>query len=376
MEAVGQLTGGVAHDFNNLLTVILGNLELVRDRVSADSNEGAMIARGLEAAERGAALTHRLLAFSRNQTLMPTTIDLGNLVAGMTDMLRRTLGETIEIHTKSAANLWRCLADQSQLENALLNLSINARDAMKGGGRLTIETENISLDDDFAAAQAEVAPGHYIMLAVSDTGSGIASDVLSHVFEPFFTTKNVGQGSGLGLSMVYGFAKQSGGNVTIYSEMDRGTTVKLYLPRSFAQDGEDIHARSNSSVPEARGETIFVVEDDPDVRTLAVALLSGLGYNIVEAGDGETALEVLQHSGTIDLLLSDVVLPGAMNGPDLAAEIRRRSPNTRIVYMTGYAKEAFSNYTDLEEGAHVIQKPFKRADLASVTRSVLDGEKP
>jgi PAS domain S-box-containing protein len=375
MEAVGQLTGGVAHDFNNLLTVMLGNLELIRDSVDADKTVSAMIDRGVMAAERGAALTDRLLAFSRKQTLLPITIDLNGLVVGMTDMLRRTLGETIEIHTKEAIDLWLCLADKSQLENALLNLAINARDAMSDGGSLTIETANISLDDEFAAAQAEVEPGEYVMLGVSDTGSGIAEETLKHVFEPFFTTKEVGKGTGLGLSMVYGFAKQSGGNLTIYSELDEGTTIKLYLPRSVAQSDDAVLNKMTSDISLAQeGERILIVEDDADVRMLAVALLSGLGYEIAEAGSAEAALDILKHTAPIDLLLSDVVLPGAMNGPDLAAEVRRHSQTTKILYMTGYAKEAFNNIAGLDERMHVIQKPFKKADLANKVMSVLDEE--
>ncbi len=372
MEAIGQLTGGVAHDFNNLLTVILGNLELIRDGVNADDAVSAMIDRSVKATEQGAALTARLLAFSRKQNLMPTTIDLNKLVAGIMDMLRRTLGERVEITSSEAENLWLCSADQSQLENALLNLAINARDAMAEGGRLTIETANISLRDDFAAAQAEVEPGDYIALSVSDTGSGIASDTLKHVFEPFFTTKSAGVGSGLGLSMVYGFAKQSDGNVTIYSELGKGTTVKLYLPRSAGVTDETDTSRAESVLPSAQGETILIVEDDVDVRTLAVVLLSGLGYEIVEAGDAEAALAVLQHSARIDLLLSDVVLAGAMNGPDLALEIRRGDPTIKIVFMTGYAKEAFDNYAGLDERTLVIQKPFNKITLANIVRRGLD----
>jgi len=375
MEAVGQLTGGVAHDFNNLLTVILGNLELIHDRVSDDEATLAMIERGVKASERGAALTHRLLAFSRKQTLMPTNIDASTLVADMTDMLRRTLGETIEITTGGQEELWLCNADQPQLENALLNLSINARDAMADGGRLTIETANISLDDEGAAAQADVELGDYVLLSVSDTGSGIAEETLKHVVEPFFTTKEVGAGSGLGLSMVYGFAKQSGGAVTIHSQLEEGTTVKLYLPRAIELRDETHATEGISDIPKAQGENVLVVEDDADVRQLAVGLLSDLGYEISEAGSAEAALDVLKKNSAFDLLLSDVVLPGAMNGPDLGAEVRRRYSITNIVYMTGYAKDAFNGHAELDDRSHVIQKPFKKEDLAVMIRSVLDGDK-
>ena len=331
MEAVGQLTGGIAHDFYNLLAVMLGNLELIRERLDADSSVNDMIERGIMAAERGAALTGRLLAFSRKQTLLPTTIDMNRLVAEMTELLRRTLGERIDIKSSAAEDLWFCRADRGQLESALLNLSINARDAMPGGGRLTVETANISVDDEYAAAQAELEPGEYVMLGVSDSGSGISGATLKHVFEPFFTTKDVGRGSGLGLSMVYGFAKQSGGNVTIYSEPGQGTSVKLYLPRASGENEDAGLSRAAPDVPAAQGERILVVEDDADVRTLAVALLSGLGYEIAEAGSAEAGLEVMQHLPPIDLLLSDVVLPGAMNGSDLADEVRNLSPTTKIV---------------------------------------------
>ena len=258
------------------------------------------------------------------------------------------------------------------MENALLNLALNARDAMAGGGRVTIETENISLGDPFSAAKLDVEPGDYIILSVSDGGCGIASENLKHVFEPFFTTKEVGAGSGLGLSMVYGFAKQSGGNVTIDSELGVGTTVKLYLPRSKSKSDEAASSRARPPIPLAQGERIFVVEDDVEVRRLAVATLSGLGYKVVEAGSAEEALEKIQLSAPIDLLLSDVVLPGAMNGPDLAAEIRRSSPATKIVHMTGYAKDSFRGDAELGEQTPVVQKPFKRAELANVIRSALD----
>ena len=374
MEAMGQLTGGVAHDFNNLLAVMLGNLELIRDSVSADKGVGEMIERGIKATERGAALTDRLLAFSRKQTLLPTALDLNQLVLSMADLLRRTLGETIEIKSIEAAGLWLCHADQSQLENALLNLSINARDAMPEGGTLTIETANLVLDDDFAGAQADAEPGDYIMLGVSDSGSGISSEALKHVFEPFFTTKEVGKGTGLGLSMVYGFAKQSGGNVTIYSAPGKGTSVKLYLPRSLGQIDKPNLNEARSDIPSAQGEVILIVEDDADLRTLAVALLSGLGYEIAEAASAEAALQVLECSTPINLLLSDVILPGGMNGPGLAAEVRRRSPATKIVFMTGYAKEAFAKQHGLDKPTHVLQKPFRKADLANKIRSVLDEE--
>lgn len=287
MEAVGQLTGGVAHDFNNLPTVIMGSLELIRDEGGDHGVSINMIDRGIKAAERGAALTHRLLAFSRKQTLLPTTVDLNILVLDMAYMLRRTLGETIE-------------------------------------------TANVSLSDEFSAAQAGVDPGHYVELKVLDTGSGITVESLAHVFEPFFTTKEGGKGSGLGLSMVYGFAKQSGGNVKIESEPGSGTMVKLYLPRSESTDKDRTIHRGKSDIPMARGENILIVEDDADVRMLTATSLSGLGYKVLEAGSAEAALKKIRLNADIDLLLSDVVLPGTMNGPDLATEVCRRQPTTEI----------------------------------------------
>ena len=277
MEVVGQLTAGVAHDFNNMLAVIWGNAELLSDEVGEDDPQLTTLIR---ATKRAAELTQRLLAFSRKQVLHPQVINVNNLIADITGLLRRTLEEHIEIETVTGAGLWNCEVDPAQLENALVNLAVNARDAMPDGGKLTIETQNSRLDDDYAAAQAEVEPGQYVMLAVSDTGTGMPPEVREHVFEPFFTTKAIGQGSGLGLSMVYGFVKQSGGHVTIYSEEGEGTTVKLYLPCT-AETAADERKPVTGEVPVARGETVFVVEDDPDVRTLVVSLLSSLGYQIM-----------------------------------------------------------------------------------------------
>ncbi len=355
MEAIGQLTGGVAHDFNNLLLVIQINLELIRITSEVDDAVNEMIERGVHAVERGSALTHRLLAFSRKQTLLPVTIDVGEMVADMADMLRRTLGETIKINTRGQAGLWLCHADQSQLENALLNLAINARDAMPDGGTLTIETANISLDDEAAAQRAEIEPGHYVVLSVSDTGRGIDSEVLKHVFEPFFTTKGVGKGTGLGLSMVFGFAKQTGGLATINSEKGEGTTVKLYLPRSEERGDESDMDELDADIPVAReGEQILVVEDDADVLVPTLALLSALGYETAEASDAEAALDVMANSAAIDLMLCDVILPGTMIGPDLAAEVQKRSPATKIIYMTGYAEDALDRIFAMDKDTHLL----------------------
>ena len=374
MEAVGQLTGGVAHDFNNLLTVILGNLELLTDRIADDQIAQSYAEQALSSVQRGATLTDRLLAFSRKQALVPRALNASDLVDSMTDLLRRTLEESVEIELVNGDALWHCEADPSQLENAVLNLSINARDAMSGSGKLTIETANVKLDDAYAAAQAEVQPGQYVMIAVTDTGAGMSQEVIEKVFEPFFTTKAAGKGSGLGLSMVYGFVKQSCGHVTIYSEQGVGTTVKLYLPRSRGP-AEELHHGDRTDVPAARGERILVVEDDPDVRTLAVVLLRGLGYEILEAPDAGSALIALETSPRVHLLFTDVVLPGDMNGPDLAAEVHRRRPGIGILYTSGYTENAIIHQGRVDDGLELLNKPYSKADLARKVRDVLDKTK-
>ncbi len=368
LEAVGQLTGGVAHDFNNLLAVILGNAELVADRLGEDDKQvGAIV----HAATRGAELTQRLLSFSRQQALRPQTVDLNACVTGMTDMLGRTLGETIEIEPILASGLSTAEFDPGQLESALLNLAVNARDAMPKGGRLTIETANIELDDGYAAAQGDVTPGHYVRLSVTDTGTGIPPENIDHVFEPFFTTKEVGEGSGLGLSMVFGFAKQSGGHVTISSEPGCGTTVQLYLPQAEAP-AQPAGQEPAAGDPEAQGETVLVVEDDPDVRSLVISLLQRLGYNILEAGDGAEALAALQASPCIDLLLSDVVLPGGVSGPDLVEQVADRYPGMKVLLMSGYP-DAPHRRGPLLENTELLGKPFGKRDLARKVRAVLNG---
>ena len=378
MEAVGQLTGGVAHDFNNLLTVIMGNLEMLSERLEGDDSAQRYTDHALANVERGATLTDRLLAFSRKQALMPRVIDANDLVRGMTNLLRRTLEESVEIELMSSDDLWRCKADPGQVENALLNLAINARDAMSGNGKLTIETANVELDDVYAAAQAEVVPGPYVMFAVTDTGTGIPRADIDKVFEPFFTTKASGKGSGLGLSMVYGFVKQSGGHVTIYSEQGVGTTVKVYLPRSdpLSEGAAGITRRIDQiESPEARGETILVVEDDTDVRTLAVALLRDLGYEILEAADAESALRILGTSSRINLLFTDVILPGGINGPELAAEVRRRRPEIGVLYASGYTENAIIHQGRFDESLELLKKPYKKSHLARKIRAVLDEAK-
>ena len=371
MEVVGQLTGGVAHDFNNLLMIVSGNLELASEELEDGSEVSDLVDRASEAADRGANLTHRLLAFSRKQALMPGIVDLDELVTGMTDLLRRTLTEIIEVVTVGTDDLWRCEADSGQIESAILNLAVNARDAMPEGGKLTIETGNVNFTDEYAAGQAELEPGPYVMVAVSDTGAGMPRDVIDRVFEPFFTTKEVGSGSGLGLSMIYGFVKQSGGHVTIYSEEGHGTTVKLFLPRSY-EKGDSADAAVLEMEPRARGETILVVEDEPEVRALAVALLSDLGYEVLDAANGESALAILDERPAIDLLFTDVVLPGGMSGPRLAEQVKRRRPEVEALFMSGYTDNAIIGQGPLDARVELLNKPFPKAVLARKVRAVLD----
>ena len=370
MEAVGQLTGGIAHDFNNLLAVIMGNLELVRKCVADDARATDLIERGVNAAERGAALTHRLLAFSRRQRLQPSLIDMDALVADMIEMLRRTLRETIEISIRPGENLWLCEADQAQLESALLNLAINARDAMTGGGTLVIDTANCVLDAEYAAARAEVTAGEYVRLSVKDDGTGISADALEHVFEPFFTTKEVGKGSGLGLSMVYGFVKQSGGHVEIESAAGDGTTIKIFLPRVVASAGAG-KERKADYVRTAEGERVLLVEDDAEVRNFTVELLKDLGYRVLTAESAESALALTEDNGEFDLLLSDIVLPGGTNGVALSRRIKERIPDLKIVYMTGYADDVLRQQKMPDDGAAYLTKPFRKTELSAALAKAL-----
>jgi PAS domain S-box-containing protein len=374
MEVVGQLTGGVAHDFNNLLQVITGNLEIVR-RTTTDSSP--RIARALEmaanGARRAASLTQRLLAFSRRQPLSPKPIDVNALISGMSDLLHRTLGEAAEVLTVHGAGLWRIEADPTELEAAILNLAVNARDAMPQGGRLTIETANSDIDRAYALLHSEVQPGQYIVLAVTDTGTGMTPEALSRAFEPFFTTKPVGEGTGLGLSQVYGFVKQSGGHVKIYSEPGNGTCVKIYLPR-LTKEPEVEATEEVLSTPEAVAEeTILVVEDDDDVRAYSVEILRELGYRVLEARDGPTALRLLPREARVDLLFTDVVLPGGMTGAQVAAQARGLTPRLRVLFTTGYARNAIVHQGRLDKGVQLITKPFSMSDLAVRVREVLDG---
>jgi PAS domain S-box-containing protein len=375
MEAVGQLTGGLAHDFNNLLQTIIGNIEVVR-RAAADPGRVAWAANNaMNGARRAASLTQRLLAFARRQPLDPKPLEVNALVSRLSDLLHRTLGETIAIETVLGAGLWRVEADANELESAILNCAVNARDAMPEGGRLTIETANTHIDETYVASHAEVVVGQYVLLSVSDTGVGMDSAVLQQAFEPFFTTKPPGKGTGLGLSQVYGYVKQSGGHVKLYSEPGLGTTVRIYLPRLLRDSKVDEVERGPDSLPDAAPqETILVVEDDDDVRAINVDSLRELGYRVLEAADGPAALSVLRREARIDLLFTDVVLPGGMTGAQVAAQARGLRPGLRVLFTTGYARNAIVHQGRLDSGAHLLTKPFTHAELANKVRHLLDAD--
>jgi PAS domain S-box-containing protein len=370
IDALGQLTGGIAHDFNNLLTGIIGSLDIVRRRMG--DGRAADVARFMDAAsasaQRAAALTHRLLAFARRQSLDTKPSDVNALVLGMEELLHRTLGEQVSLRTELDPALWPALADDNQLENAVLNLAINARDAMPDGGQLTIETTNIRLDAAYAAATEDVAEGDYVMIAVSDTGSGMPPDVVEKAFDPFFTTKPIGEGTGLGLSMIYGFVKQSAGHVRIYSEVGRGTTIKLFLRRAEAEGAATEAAESE--VPLGQGETVLVVEDDAAVRLIITDVLDELGYRHLEAQDGMHALPILQSGQRIDLMVTDVGLP-KMNGRQLAEMARAARPALKILFVTGYAEKAAVRHGFLEPGMAMLMKPFTLDALATKVREML-----
>jgi PAS domain S-box-containing protein len=374
MEVVGQLTGGVAHDFNNLLQIIMGNLDILR-RASSDTSP--RVTRALETAVKGAkraaSLTQRLLAFSRRQPLNPKPIDVNSLVSGMSDLLHRTLGEVTEVLTVHGAGLWRVEADPTELESAILNLALNARDAMPQGGRLTIETSNTEIDRNYSAMNSEVLPGQYVAIAVSDTGTGMSAEAMARAFEPFFTTKPVGEGTGLGLSQVYGFVKQSGGHVKLYSELGQGTCVRLYLPRFTAPSQIELPEDVEAAPASAGEETILVVEDDDEVRAYSVEILRELGYRVIEAHDGPSALRLLERQSRVDLLFTDVVLPGGMTGAQVGAQARGARPLLKILFTTGYARNAIVHHGRLDKGVQLITKPFTMSDLATRVRDILDG---
>lgn len=370
LEAVGQLTGGVAHDFNNLLTVILGNAELMVEMSDAQPEVRTLAEMTLAAAERGAELTSRLLAFARRQPLQPQVLDLNRLLAGMEGLLRRALPESVQVALHREAGLWLAELDPGQLETAVLNLAINARDAMPRGGRLTLCLGNVTLDGSFLGADGDVPPGDYVLLSVTDSGVGMAPEVVKRAFDPFFTTKEVGKGSGLGLSMVYGFVKQSGGHARLYSEPGVGTTVKLYFPRAWAQ--EVPMETPAHEVSQGGTEHILVVEDDTLVRQNLIGQLRGLGYRVTSAASAAQALEVLRTAPDIDLLFTDVIMPGGMNGAQLAASARDLRPGIKVLYTSGYTENTIVHQGRLDPGVHLLSKPYRRQEMAQKVRQVLD----
>ncbi|GFE84225.1 hypothetical protein GCM10011487_62250 [Steroidobacter agaridevorans] len=374
MEVVGQLTGGIAHDFNNMLAIIVGSLDMAKKYFQRDPAKASRsIDHALEGATRAAELTARLLAFSRQQPLDPRVVDANKLVSGMSELLTRTLGGNVRMETVLAGGLWRMFADPPQLESAILNLCVNGRDAMPDGGKITLETMNAHLDDVYAAAHAEVRPGQYVAIAVTDTGTGMTAEVLSRAFDPFFTTKKPGQGTGLGLSQVYGFAKQSGGHVKMYSEVGQGTTVKLYLPRYVGEDEPLQHELPmDRQLQGSSSEVILVVEDEDRVRRMSVQLLSDLGYTVIHASDAKQALAMLETGGVaFDLLFTDVVMPD-MNGKQLADRVRELRPGAKVLYTTGYTRNAVIHNGMLDRDVSFLPKPFTIQQLATKVRQVLD----
>ncbi|HLL27417.1 MAG TPA: ATP-binding protein [Xanthobacteraceae bacterium] len=375
MEAIGQLTGGVAHDFNNLLTIIIGNLDIAERQLKAGGEKAqtkleTVVKNAMQGARRAASLTSRLLAFSRRQPLDPKPLNAGKLVQGMEDLIRQSLGEAVELEIVNAGGLWQVEADPVQLEATILNLALNARDAMPKGGKLTVETSNAFLDDNYARQGSGVEAGQYVLIAVSDTGSGMGPETVARAFEPFFTTKGAGQGTGLGLSQVYGFVKQSGGHVKIYSEPGEGTTVKLYLPRFLAPAREEGEFEPAAAAG-GSGETILVVEDDDDVRGYVADILREANYRVFDARDAARALDIFRrHGEEIDLLLTDVVLPG-VNGRTLAEEATARHPRLKVLFMTGYSRNAIVHQGRLDAGVALIQKPLTQASLAAKIREIL-----
>jgi nitrogen-specific signal transduction histidine kinase/CheY-like chemotaxis protein len=374
MEAVGQLTGGIAHDFNNMMAIVIGALNLIQRRLAqGDVNVSRYVEAAFEGATRAATLTARLLAFSRQQPLSPEPVDVNRLVAGMSELVRRTIGEGIRLETVLAGGLWRGHADPGQLENAVLNLAVNARDAMPDGGRLTVETANCHLDEAYAAAHEGVPAGQYVLVAVSDTGSGMAPDVMARAFEPFYTTKGVGKGTGLGLSQVYGFVKQTGGHVKIYSEPGEGTTVKVYLPRFLGAEERPSDLPGPRPTPAgAPREIVLVVEDEERVRDFTVEALRDLGYTTLHADGAASALRALDAHPDVTLLLTDIVMPD-VNGRKLAEEALRRRPELKVLYMTGFTRNAVVHNGVLDTGVHLLTKPFTVDELGARVRGVLDG---
>jgi PAS domain S-box-containing protein len=370
LDAVGQLTGGVAHDFNNMLTVILGNAELLQEALERDVVHRELAEMIVGAANSAAELTKRLLAFARKQALNPMAVDSNQLIAGMYPLLRRTLAANLEIEMVAETDVWQALVDPAQLENAVLNLCINARDAMLGGGRLRIETKNVELDKGYAAGQVDVKSGQYVLITVTDTGCGIAPDVLRRVFEPFFTTKDKGKGTGLGLAMVYGFIKQSDGHIRIFSEPGHGTTVRMYLPRAVDDSTNSPVATGVFRITHGT-ETILLVEDDEQVRRFALSQLKSLGYNVLQAHNGLEAMELIERNERIDLLFTDVVMPG-MSGRQLVDAARQRRPGLKVLLTSGYNEDAIAHHGRLDHGVQLLPKPYRRRELAKRIRSIFD----
>jgi signal transduction histidine kinase/DNA-binding LytR/AlgR family response regulator len=372
MEAIGQLTGGLSHDLNNLLAIIIGNLDLLHDEISGNPDADEIVNAALEAALRGADLNQRLLAFARRQPLQPKQVELNSLVTGMMKLLSRTLGEHIEVVLSMTEGLWPISVDPTQLESALTNLAVNARDAMPSGGRLAISTRSIVLDSDYADARTDVRPGEYVVLEVSDSGTGMPPEILARVFEPFFTTKPMDKGTGLGLSMVFGFIKQSGGHVEVYSEVGFGTTVRLYFPRAAAASGAGTEVRP-AAVEDLPGgnETVLAVEDNDVLRRLLVKQLGNLGYRVLEAMNAQTAIDILKRDDRIDLLLTDIVLPGGMNGPDLARAAGKMRGDLKVLFTSGFPDGAFGSNGVMPEGAVLLPKPYRKEELAQRVRESL-----
>lgn len=371
MEGIGRLTGGMAHDFNNLLTIIIGGAETLSDENAGNSAVRELAAMIGEAGERGANLTRQLLSFARRQPLEPRPVQVNDLAVAMEALLRRTLGEDIELRVVCDSQAWLAMADPTQLESALLNLAINARDAMPSGGKLTIETANVALDDAYSKANDDIPAGEYLMVAVTDSGEGMSAETVSQAFEPFFTTKAIGKGTGLGLSMVHGFVKQSNGNIKIYSELGVGTTIKIYLPRA---DTIDANSETNLDAEEMPGgdEWILLVEDDDLLREHVRKQIDSLGYRVSVASNGPEALEILKAPNDIDLLFTDVIMPGGLNGPQLADQASALRPGLKILYTSGYTDNAIVHRGQLDPGIHLLNKPYRKRDLALKVRKALD----
>ena len=372
MEALGQLTGGIAHDFNNLLTVIVGNLEMLEAKL-ADPTQLSLLKEAQEAADLGSRLTGRLLTFARRSMLEPKLVNLNTFVVGLTDMVQRTLGETITLNTSLGGDLWQTRVDPSQVESAIINLAVNARDAMTAGGRLLVETSNVHIDEAYAAVEAGLQPGDYVRLSVSDDGVGMSAAIRERAFEPFFTTKEKGRGTGLGLAMVYGFARQSGGHATLYSEEGMGTTVRIYLPRHYLPASGEVPAELPDEPQRGQGQTILVVEDDPRVHRLTIARLTDLGYQVVDATNGTDALAVLAVSTGIELVFTDLVMPD-MSGYELAARVRELYPDIRLLLTSGYAEEFASADRLFSDRLPLLRKPYRLGELAEAVQRALSDD--